>query len=234
MTNKVIFTKLPNRSKIIINGSDRYDFLQGLITQDIHLLKSGDSSLIYSCLLTPNGKFLFDFFITQDNESIIIDCEGGDRADQLFKKLSMFKLRSDVSLNLVQDIDVWQIFMGNIDNSLTDPRHSSCGYRSYIKPNIGEHVDFNIWDKHRITNEIPDGSRDLIPEKSFIHESIIVTQTAVSYTKGCYMGQELVSRMHHRGLAKKILKCVQIDNETDETTLRSQCDNVGLALVKVA
>lgn len=234
---QAVYTKLPNRALIRVSGADRFDFLQGLITQDILLLKSQD--LIYSCLLTPNGKFLFDFLVFEDGDSLVIDCEGGDRATALLKRLSMFKLRSDVALELMDDVDVFQIFY---------PTSSSCGlttgphpfmqdsrldrYRTYSKPENIIEVDFTTWDTYRIRAEIPDGSRDLIPEKSFLHESEIVGNTAVSYDKGCYMGQELVSRMHHRGLVKKQLRCIDIKNAPKGADLRSQCGDVGLALVK--
>ena len=231
------YTSLHNRGCITITGEDRRRFLQGLITQDIGLLDK--KPLIYSCLLTPNGKFLHDFFIFESGDRIIIDCEGGECASDLFKKLSFYKLRSKVNLDLIDNYHVWQIWGDDIANNnlngvYIDPRHTSCGYRCYNPSSLNElnEVDFSIWDKHRIALVIPDGSRDLIPEKSFIHESEIITQTAVSYTKGCYMGQELVSRMHHRGLTKKFLKCVDMNALPDDCELRSTCDDVGLGLVR--
>lgn len=224
-----VYTKLPNRSVIAVAGDDRHHFLQGLITQDIDLLKS--KKLIYSCLLTPNGKFLFDFFIYEDGEQLAIDCEGGERANSLLKRLSMFKLRSDVTLELHDNADVFQIFQGHIDYGFKDPRLD--GHRVHSTPPNIDEVDFDVWDKYRIRNEIPDGSRDTIPEKSFIHESDTLIKTAVSYDKGCYMGQELVSRMHHRGLVKKQLRCVEINSIPENTELRSQCGDTGLALIKL-
>lgn len=253
---QAVYTKLPDRAFIHVTGADRFDFLQGLITQDIDLLKSQD--LIYSCLLTPNGKFLFDFFIFENGDQLVIDCEGGDRANAIIKRLSMFKLRSDVALDLENNVDVFQIFrlcekqrdeaiqdnsafetLG-LPRSLSLPRNDGTikkdsrfdGYRTYSKPNDVNEVGFTVWDKHRIRAEIPDGSRDLTPEKSFIHESKILINTAVSYTKGCYMGQELVSRMHHRGLVKKQLRCVMND-APEGVELRSQCGDVGLALIRL-
>jgi folate-binding protein YgfZ len=229
---QAVYTKLPDRAFICITGDDRRPFLQGLITQDIDILDT--QPLLYSCLLTPNGKFLFDFFISENGETIILDCEGGERASALFKRLSMFKLRSNVTLELQDNIDAFQIFNGTWDDDYKDPRHKECGYRTYSKPNGLGTVEFNTWDKHRIQHEIPDGSHDLIPEKSFIHESDIVIESAVSYTKGCYMGQELVSRMHHRGLAKKKLRCIDIKNAPEGADLRSTCGDVGLALTRLS
>ena len=233
-------TILPDRASIIVSGEDRKSFLQNLITQDVSLLDT--IPLIYSCLLTPQGKFLFDFFIRNEKDTLIIDCEGGVRAQSLLQRLSMYKLRSKVALSLKDNEMVYQIFSPSalspikIDDvsCLPDPRHVQCGYRmyghiSYDKKN----ADFDIWDKHRIRLEVPDGSRDLIPDKSFIHEGRLDDFHAISYKKGCYVGQELVSRMHHRGLTKKILKCVDVADLPEKADLRSSCNGVGLALVRV-
>lgn len=224
-----VYAHLYNRCAIIISGNDRYDFLQGLVTQDIALLQS--QPLIYSCLLTPNGKFLYDFFIYEDNNQFILDCEGGERASALLSRLSMFKLRSDITMELKDKIDVFQIFEGESDEGKTDPRFD--GNRAYSKPQNSTEVDFKIWDGFRIRNEIPDGSRDLIPEKSFLHESAVIISSAVSMTKGCYMGQELVSRMHHRGLIKKQLKYIKLSNLTEVSELRSSCEDDALALIRL-
>jgi folate-binding protein YgfZ len=230
MPDKIaVYTKLPDRAAIKVAGDDRLSFLQGLVTQDIDLLKSQD--LIYSCLLTPNGKFLFDFFIVRYDDHLVIDCEGGERAETLFKRLTMFKLRSDIILELKPHLDVWQAFDGEHDGSYKDPRFD--WYRAYTKPHDIDEVDFDDWDNYRIKTKVPDGSRDMIPEKSFLHESKVILDSGVSFTKGCYMGQELVSRMHHRGLIKKQLRCVDIDNIPEGSELRSSCGKIGLALVKL-
>ena len=227
---QAVCTKLPDRAFITVSGADTKTFLQGLITQDISLLDT--VPLIYTCLLTPNGKFLFDFFIFEDGDHMVIDCEGSDRLHALYKRLSMYKLRSDVKLEIHDHLDVWQVFNGTCDTCMKDPRFD--GYRAYFAhPFEVDEVPFDTWDEYRIAAEIPDGSRDLIPEKSFVHESAVVTQSAVSYTKGCYMGQELVSRMHHRGLVKKQLRCVDINALPDGAKLRSSCNETGLALVKI-
>ena len=224
-------TKLPNRASIVLRGADKVAFLQGLITQDLDYLEQ--QSLIYACHLTAQGKFLFDFFIRRNDEDLVIDCEGLDRAEALLKRLSMYKLRSNVQLDLIDNTDVWQIWGANCNEGMTDPRHVSCGNKSYSKPQNIEEVSFQQWDIHRIQLEIPDGSRDLIPEQSFIHEGRLDKLNAVSYTKGCYIGQELVSRMHHRGLTKKILRCFDLDSLPEKSELRSSCKNFGLALVRI-
>lgn len=246
MTLGAVTAALPDRACITVTGTDRDSFLQGLITQDIKLLDT--QPLIYACFLTPQGKFLFDFFIRRDGDALLLDCEGGERAEALLKRLSMYKLRSDVTLELHDSIEVWQFFchperseethlksfvVPPQEDTYPDPRHKDCGYRAYQRPKDIDEVPFEQWDEHRIRLEIPDGSRDLIPEKSFIHEGRLDELNAVSYSKGCYVGQELVSRMHHRGLTKKILQCIDINAPPDRAELRSACNNVGLALVRL-
>lgn len=206
--------------------------MQGLITQDIDRLDM--QKMIYACLLTPQGKFLFDFFIREQNNRLLIDCEGGERARALLKKLSLYKLRSDVMFDLEDDRPCYQVFEGPWKSAFQDPRRESLGYRSYDEPQKLMKVAFDVWDEYRIRQEVPDGSRDLIPEKSFIHEGRLDELNAVSYQKGCYMGQELVSRMHHRGLAKKRLQCVSLDAVPEGAELRSHCNGTGLALVRAA
>jgi hypothetical protein len=226
-----VYVELPNRAEISVGGTEAKKFLQGLITNDINLLDH--RPLIYACLLTAQGKFLYDFFIRKDGDDYLIDCEGGERAKSLLKKLKMYKLRSDVTLEL-NDATAFQIFNGEWDGDYKDPRNDACGYRSYTEPENIEKADFDIWDEHRIRHEIPDGSRDLIPEKSFIHEGRLDDLNAVSYTKGCYVGQELVSRMHHRGLTKKILKCTDLGGLDDDADIRSRCNGVGLVLTRLS
>lgn len=226
-----VYVDIPNRAMIHVAGADAFKFLQGLITNDMRLLETQD--MIYACLLTPQGKFLYDFFIRKDGAGFIIDCEGGARAESLLKKLTQYKIRANVTLALQDNVPVYQIFIGSDFNATIDPRNTACGYRSYTQPEDIESVAYPVWDEHRIRNEIPDGSRDLIVDKSYIHEGRLDDLNAVSYTKGCYVGQELVSRMHHRGLTKKILKCVDLDGLSEGAELRSTCGNVGLAVVKL-
>ena len=93
-----IFFRVPTRGLIYVEGDDRFDFLQRLITNDVEELHNQPS--IYACLLTPQGKFLHDFFVSQGPESLIIECEGGDRAQDLFHRLQQYKLRADICLSI--------------------------------------------------------------------------------------------------------------------------------------
>ncbi len=259
MRDYPVYTQLHNRSLIEISGHNSVDFLQGLISNDIHLLKS--QSAIYSCLLTPNGKFLYDFFIYQKDAELLIECEGGARAEDLMKRLQLYKLRADVYFKLTKHIDVYAIYYGDTEDApypttisnaehsehiiYPDPRHREMGFRSFIKPEKGESASFEEWDRRRIKFGIPDGTRDMIPEKSTLLECNIDQFNGISYEKGCYMGQELTARMHYRALTKKTLCAVQFENAAPAPftdlhdndgkligEMRSSCDNIGLALIK--
>ena len=105
MTDMSFFTSLSGRALIQIEGKDRYTFLQGLITNDIENLKPG--LLVYACLLSPQGKFLYDFFISEAHDTIFLECEGGDRAQDLYNRLTMYRLRSDVQISWEDNAPVY-------------------------------------------------------------------------------------------------------------------------------
>ncbi|MCC6598198.1 MAG: folate-binding protein YgfZ [Alphaproteobacteria bacterium] len=225
--------KLKNRGLVHIEGADRRDFLQGLITNDIHKLTPGEA--IYACLLTPQGKFLHDFFVVERERGISLDCEGGERAQDLFRLLSLYRLRKDVQISVEPENTVYAILGGAPADisAFKDPRHPDMGYRSFDKPDAPEGT-FEIWDTLRIERVIPDGSRDLTVGSSTMDEAQMDSLHAVDYKKGCYIGQELTARMHYRGLGKKHLKCVNISNLPPGAVLRSTCGDIGLALVRDA
>lgn len=228
MPQEQFFTTLDNRGVIRISGTNARHFLQGLITNDIQQLDQQDC--IYACLLTPQGKFLYDFFITESEDVLILDCEGSERAESLTKLLNMYKLRNPVEITIEPDIPVY-VTIGK-EHGVKDPRHPDMGYRSFEKPENIDEVPFGQWDKHRISLCIPDGSRDLIVGKSTMDEGNMDTLNAISYDKGCYIGQELTARMHYRGLGKKRLQTVSLDNIPEKAELRSSCEDMGIALVK--
>lgn len=228
MTENAFFSRLKGRGLLRISGADAQTFLQGLITNDIKLLDQHPN--LYACLLTPQGKFLYDFFITKNSDTFLLDCEGGDRTTALSKLLNMYKLRAHVMIETIENSNVYAIFGAQIGTP--DPRHPDMGYRSFEQPQNVEERPFEEWDHKRISLCIPDGSRDLIPQNSTMDEGHMDQLNAVSYDKGCYMGQELTARMHYRGLGKKHLKTVNISELSDGAELRSTCRDIGIALVK--
>ena len=228
MTQEPFFTRLKDRGILEISGEERRVFLQSLISNDINLLDTQDC--VYACLLTPQGKFLYDFFITEKDTTIFLDCEGGERIQALAKLLSMYKLRTELGITYKENIDVYAV-LGK-ERSHKDPRHNDMGYRSFEEPTDLPEKPFEQWDKHRISLTIPDGSRDLIPQKSTMDEGHMDQLNAISYDKGCHIGQELTARMHYRGLGKKHLQTVELNALPEKAELRSSCEDIGIALVK--
>lgn len=243
MTENAFYTSLPDRGLIHIEGGQRHAFLQGLITNDLDFLKPG--AALYSCLLTPQGKFLHDFFISEGDGFLLLECEGGPRAQDLYKRLTMYRLRNDVQISVEEHVPVYAVF--GKAQGLGDPRSPEMGYRSFEKPDLPE-KPFDAWDEHRIRLSIPDGSRDLIPGQSTLDEGRIEDLNGVSYEKGCFVGQELTARIHYRGLGKKHLYTVTPEilglkslpeplspitkDDKNIGEMRSKCGDVGLALLK--
>ena len=231
--------KLKDRGLIHIEGADRVHFLQGLISNDVE--KLAEQKIMYACLLTPQGKFLHDFFMHHGDGFILIDCEGGERAKDLYGRLNRYKLRADVQLSLEETHNVYAVF--NAEFGLKDPRYIDIGHRSFEKPDL-EEKPFAQWDKTRILCGVPDGARDMAIEKSTLLECNIDKLHGVDWDKGCYMGQELTARMHHRNLGKKHLQILQsletppapfsdiIIQDKIIGQMRSSCGDIGLGVIK--
>jgi len=234
------FVTMKNRGLIHVEGTDRYDFLQGLISNDVHKLER--DKIIYACLLTPQGKFLHDFFVIEGDGFLLIDCEGGARADDLYNRFNKYRLRSDVFLSVEEEHPVYAV-MGESDLGLVDPRHFKMGRRVFEKPDLPE-AEFSEWDLERIMLGIADGSRDMEVERSTLLECNVHKFNGVDWEKGCYMGQELTARMYHRSLGKKSLRTIKsaapfpapfTDIYAGEMligNMRSSCGDIGLAVLK--
>jgi folate-binding protein YgfZ len=233
------FVSLRNRGLIHIEGADRVAFLQGLVSNNVEKLQ--DAKILYSCLLTPQGKFLHDFFMHHGNDFILLDCEGGARAQDLFDRLNKYRLRADVKISVEKEHPVYGVFDAKI--GLPDPRHFKMGYRTFEKPDLAEE-HFEEWDQQRIILGIPDGSRDMDVERSTLLECNIDKFNGLDWDKGCYMGQELTARMHYRNLGKKHLRTISFDGHPPAPfsdlkikdkiigNMRSSCGNIGLAVIK--
>ncbi len=234
------YISIPNRSLIHIEGEDRIEFLQGLVSNDVRKLK--ENHILYACILTPQGKFLYDFFIHHGDGFILLDCEGNDRAQDLYDHLNKYRLRTDVKISLEKNNAVYGLF--NTQIGLPDPRHFKMGTRSFEKPDDILEEGFVEWDKERITLGIPDGSRDMAVERSTLLECNIDKFNGVDWDKGCYIGQELTARMHYRNLGKKHIQTVKFNgvplapfsdieiNGKIIGNMRSSCGDIGLAIIK--
>lgn len=197
--------KLASRTVIKLSGEDRKNFLQGIITNDIN--KVSETNAIYALMLTPQGKFMFDFFIIERDAAFFIDAEKA-KLDEILKKLKMYKLRSKVEIAHLPEYNVYasDSFEGGI--FFKDPRFSGkMGSRAFIKGEIPGAKDEKFYDEKRIENIIPEGGKDLFFEKSFPMQSNMEEAGAIDFNKGCYVGQEVTARSKHRAqIRKKIIK----------------------------
>ena len=267
MTNYAI---LKDREILAISGTDARSFLQAMISNDAS--KIAPEVSIYAAMLTPQGKFLHDFIISQHKDSFLLDTEKR-RASELAKNLNLFRLGSDVNISTNTDqlivAALWQkkglpIFrdhpkIGNTTQTsncsvILDPRLAALGYRI-----IGESKDIkNFWsdrlsttptksdyDIHRLEIGVPDGSRDIQVNKSFLLESNFEELNGVAFDKGCYVGQENTARQKHRGTIRRRLIKIHISgpppNEGEIITwengeigqIRSVNNTCGMAIVRL-
>jgi folate-binding protein YgfZ len=258
----------PGRAVIAVAGEDRVSFLQALISNDIADLVPGAAR--WAALLTPQGKYLCDFFVVDAGARLLLDVETG-RAEDLVQRLRRFKLRAKVTLEFLPEARVWlgwgreAAASFGLDTGTTgrlleggvvfaDPRLSRLGIRLVAATSqavglfpahglVG--ADFAAWNRLRIEAGVPEGTRDLVPEQSILLEAGFDELHGVSWTKGCYIGQELTARTKYRALIKKRLIPVRIDGPAppfgsvieqggrDAGEMRSSEGNVGLALLRL-
>ena len=236
---------LPHRAVLAIEGEDRVAFLQGLVSNDV--ATAATSHAVWAALLTPQGKWLADFFIFADGERLLLDCER-DQAPDVLKRLSRFRLRSKVALRAADELSVYAAWNGpppGGDVVAPDPRLPDAGWRLLSAaplPTTALEVD---WDRHRLALGLPDGSRDLEAEKTVLLEAGFDELHGVSWSKGCYMGQELTARTKYRGLVKRRLIPVDVKGPlpppgspvlregAEVGTMRSGRDQTGLAVLRL-
>ena len=205
MTTAPLETRLPSRGVIEIAGDDRRSFLQGLITNDVMALTP--SNAIYAALLTPQGKYLFDFLIVAEGDRLLLDVEADRRAD-LMRRLMLYKLRAKVTI--ADRSDALAVVLSSA--GIADPRHPGLGGRAILPHTTAEKLpaDESAYQTHRLSLGIPEGSADFVVDKLLILEGNLDYLNGVSFTKGCYVGQELTARMKHRGKVRKRLLPVRV------------------------
>lgn len=202
---------LKDRQVITLSGKDNFQFLQGLLTNDIYQIK--DYQLQYSVMLNARGRFLYDFFIFLQDDKIFIDC-CSKHCDDIIAKFNIYKLRSEVEIKIDNAIKVYfsdKIYSSS-DCSFKDPRSQNMGYRIYNKEILDASNDLSQYHKIRIINKIAEGSWDLTFEKSLILEFAFDKLNAINFDKGCYMGQELTARTYHVGEIRKKIFIANISN----------------------
>jgi folate-binding protein YgfZ len=197
------FVQLHDRGLISVRGSDAPKFLQDLVTADIDGLALNQA--VYAGLLTPQGKVLFDFFVIREEPGYVLDCVLEQR-EQLIKRLLFYKLRARLAIT-ADERHVAAILEGAVDGAIADPRAVGMGARLY---DSGEAGDGSLEDYHRqrIMRGLAEGGHDFSSGELFPHEANFDQIGALSFDKGCFVGQEVVSRIEHRGTARsRILPC---------------------------
>ncbi|OZB17684.1 MAG: folate-binding protein YgfZ [Rhodobacterales bacterium 34-62-10] len=184
-----------------LTGTDTRHFLQGLTTNDI---KGVDSGLVYTAMLTPQGKYLADFFLTADGDAVLLDVDAAI-GPALIQRLNMYKLRSDVQITETA-LNVRRGTGPAPAGALPDPRHPDLGWRLYGKAQGDDGTD---WDAIRVAHCIPETGIELTPD-TYILEAGFERLHGVDFRKGCYVGQEVTARMKHKTELRKGLVRVAV------------------------
>ena len=231
------YTLLPHRALIAVRGEDRVGFLQGLVSNDMAKVEAGGA--VWAAFLTPQGKFLHEFFAVPHHDHILLECERA-RRDDLVTRLSRYKLRAKVTLAADDTLTVGVAcgegasaalatsetpghVMGHGDGVIyTDPRVVGAGMRLALlaeqiaglsKLGLSESTP-EAYDSTRFALGLPDGSRDMEVDKALLLENGFEEVAGVDFNKGCYIGQELTARTHYRALIKKRLMPVSFAGDT--------------------
>ena len=232
-----LYVIVEDRGVVSVDGPEAGPFLQGLISNDIERVT--EDCGIYAALLTPQGKFLHDFFVLRRGAGYLLDCEG-QRTGDLGRRLMAYRLRADVALaDATEDFRVIALLDGEGGDDafglppgagsvapceggwiMRDPRNVALGLRAVL-PRLGdlsflEQAGFSPgnpadYERHRIALGAPDGSRDMEVGRATLMECGFEALNGVDFEKGCYVGQELTARTKHRGLVRRRLAVVTLD-----------------------
>ena len=270
-TMTAIGIRLENRGILSVDGADRVSFLQGLTSNDVRLVAPDRG--MFSAFLTPQGKFLHDFFAVSVGDSLLLETDRG-RLPDLLRRLKLYRLRSQVTLADVSDD--WAVIAVLGDDAanviglsaepgssralgggvaIVDPRHAAMGVRLTVPAasadatvaKLGLILDRDpaAYERRRLALGIPDGVHDLVAEKSTLLEANYDALNAISWDKGCYMGQELTARTRYRGLVKRRLMPVRLDGPSpppgtaivadgkEVGEIRSGLDDRAIALLRI-
>jgi folate-binding protein YgfZ len=193
---------LNDRVVIHVTGEDAATFLQNVMTNDIR--KAEDGRIVYSCLLTPQGQFLHEFFVSAAPDGgYFVDCDLG-RSEDFMRRINIFKLRSKISLAPAEGFQVYAAASGQ--EGLADPRHESLGRRIYTRNNLSAQP-LSAYEDFCISLGIP-ATKAMKPEKDYLVDINLDQLNAVAWDKGCFIGQEVTARIKYKGLAKKRLAIV--------------------------
>jgi hypothetical protein len=263
------FALLDDRSLLAVSGPDRRMFLQGLVSNDVE--KVSPARARYAALLTAQGKYLHDFIMIEYDRALLLEAEAG-RLSELKRRLSIYRLRAKATLDQRPELAVGVVFGADAPAVMdlpeepgaarpfgsgivfVDPRLAALGVRCILpRVDIRQALDciglaktgYPAYDRFRLELGIPEGGRDLVPEKSILLEAGFDELNGVDWQKGCYIGQELTARTKYRGLIKKRLMPVKVDGPApapgtiitadgrEVGEMRSSRDELGLALLRI-
>jgi tRNA-modifying protein YgfZ len=238
-------TFLPDRGVVAVEGDDRVAFLQGLVSNDIEAAAPGRA--VWAALLTPQGKWLADFFVFAEPGRLLLDCER-TQIPMLLQRLGRFRLRMKVTLREEPALYVHIAWPGqpSVPGVIApDPRLPGFAWRILAAEPLDATATPEDWDRYRLDAGLPDGSKDLDAEHSVLLEAGFDELGGVSWSKGCYMGQELTARTKYRGLVKRRLVPVLakgplpvpgsaiFQDAREVGVMRSGRDQAGMALLRL-
>jgi len=202
---------LPQRGVISVTGVDRITFLNGLVSNDVANAAPGRA--VWAALLTPQGKYLSDFFIFATDDALLLDAPRAD-IPGLLTKLRRYRLRAQVELEDTSDVyavyAAWDGVPPEVAISAPDPRLQEAGWRILSGTPLPANASEADYAAHRIALGLPDGTPDLEPDKTLLLEAGFDELGGIAWDKGCYMGQELTARTKYRGLVKRRLVPVEL------------------------
>jgi len=230
-----------DRAVLGLEGAEAETFLHNLVTADILGLAEGQAR--YAALLTPQGKILFDFFVLKTAEGYLLDC-AASQLEELIKRLNFYRLRAKVAITVRSDLEVGVApEQPSGPAAYVDPRTPLMGWR--IITEKGKLPEGSGYELQRIALGLADSDGDIGSGQLFPHEANFDQLGAVSFSKGCYIGQEVVSRMEHRATARSRILPVQFDGVAppgdaeiksgDKTigSVLSSSGNMALALIRL-
>lgn len=223
--------RLGDRGVVGVSGVDAPEFLQGLLTNDVLALANGRAR--YAALLSPQGKILFDFLLVRARSGFYLDC-AADQAQALAKRLGFYRLRAKV---VIEDLSATHGIASGLPLPLppggyADPRHADLGWRMIaLLADLPEAGDMAPYEARRIALGVPKGGVDFAFGDTFPHEANLDRLHGVDFKKGCYVGQEVVSRVEHRGLARKRIVRLLYDGEAPALGAAVTAGDVALGMM---
>ena len=208
-----------NRFVLRLSGEGLHDWVGGLITNSL----SGD--ITFAALLTPQGKIIADFFVVKDGDDLLIDTPNKFK-DDLVKRLKMYKLRAPIMISET-DLNVFALWGEQGDEGHIDPRHKDLGRRLITKEDLTAEGDYNA---HRLSVGVPDSEWDFATQDVFPADANMDLLNGVDFKKGCFVGQEVVSRMKRKTEVRKRMRCFTYEGDIEGTEIKAGERVVGKVL----